>query len=64
MKANQFEVDMEHEGQDGLLMTCCMDHIYNCTDDVKLGDVITCEDCGMEMVLTEYDGGIMKWRAR
>ena len=63
MKANQYPVDMDYEGKYGRPMTCCMDDIANRSDDVSLGDVVACDECGIEMVLTKCEDGSIKWRA-
>jgi hypothetical protein len=64
MKANQYPVDMDFTSESGYRpLVCCMDDIAARTDDVSLGDIVACDECGIEMVLTKCEDGVLRWRA-
>jgi hypothetical protein len=58
MKASDFDLDFSNGG-----FNCCQDHIYSCDDDVEIGSVIECEECGIRMILTELSSGAIRWFA-
>lgn len=57
MRVKDFEMDWNS----GTAFNCCDDHITNCDDECKLGDVITCDECGIDFILEERNGVVM-WR--
>jgi len=57
MKVKDYPVDYKSH-----LYTCCEQHVSECDDECKIGDVIECEYCSIKMKLENRDGKIM-WRA-
>lgn len=54
MKVSDFEIDWSSG-----VLTCCGDHIMNNQSPCKEGDTITCDECGIEMVLTQVGNKLM-----
>lgn len=56
MHASDFDVDFGSG-----LYNCCWDHIQSHKGTVKEGTVITCDDCGEQMVLVKFKSSFI-WR--
>ena len=60
MKASDFEIDWNTG-----IFNCCHEDIQNRTEDVKAGDVIECEECGIEMILQKHpETNVLMWRRK
>jgi len=56
-KAFDFELDWNSG-----IFSCCYDEVLNCDDNVKIGDELVCGECGVKMILTECEDGVIRWR--
>jgi len=57
MKVSDFEIDFSSG-----LFTCCMSDVMERKDeDTYEGHIISCEECGEEMILRKDTNGVLWW---
>jgi hypothetical protein len=57
MKVSDFEIDFSSG-----LFTCCWEDVLQRKDENTYeGHIISCEECGEEMILRKNSDGVLKW---